>query len=51
MTTRGFMEDEAREVGHLIARVIFGYKDQVVLTKVRNAVADLLAAHPLYPEL
>jgi glycine hydroxymethyltransferase len=51
ITTRGFDEDAAREVGSLIARVIFEHHDRVALTKVQNAVADLLAAHPLYPEL
>jgi glycine hydroxymethyltransferase len=51
ITTRGFDENAAREVGSLIARVIFEHKDRVALTKVRNTVADLLAAHPLYPEL
>jgi glycine hydroxymethyltransferase len=51
MTTRGFNEEEAREVGRLIARVIFEHEDRVALTKIKNTVADLLAAHPLYPEL
>jgi glycine hydroxymethyltransferase len=51
MTTRGFREEEAREVGRLIARVIFEHEDHVVMTKVRNEVTDLLAAFPLYPEL
>ncbi|MDR2105797.1 MAG: serine hydroxymethyltransferase [Coriobacteriales bacterium] len=51
MTTRGFGADEAREVGQLIARVIFEHTDKVALTKVKNAVADLVAAHPLYPGL
>jgi glycine hydroxymethyltransferase len=51
MTTRGFGADEAREVGRLIARVIFEHNDRVALTKVRNTVSDLLAAHPLYPGL
>jgi glycine hydroxymethyltransferase len=51
MTTRGFGKDDAREVGRLLARVIFEHTDQVALVKIKNAVADLLAAHPLYPEL
>jgi glycine hydroxymethyltransferase len=51
MTTRGFGEDAAREVGRLLARVIFARGDRVVLTKVKNAVADMVAAYPLYPEL
>ncbi|MDR1013405.1 MAG: serine hydroxymethyltransferase [Coriobacteriales bacterium] len=51
MTTRGFDADEAREIGRLIARVIFEQGDKVALTKIKNRVADLLAAHPLYPGL
>jgi glycine hydroxymethyltransferase len=51
MTTRGFTAEEAHEVGGLIARAIFGHNDAVIRTKVKNRVADLLAAHPLYPEL
>jgi glycine hydroxymethyltransferase len=42
MTTRGFGQGEAREVGRLIARVIFEHNDQVALAKVQNAVRDLL---------
>jgi glycine hydroxymethyltransferase len=48
MTTRGFNEEESREIGRLIARVIFEHADQIALTKVKNSVADLLATHPLY---
>ncbi|MDR3136662.1 MAG: serine hydroxymethyltransferase [Coriobacteriales bacterium] len=51
MTTRGFTEDESEQVGKLIAQAIFNRSDVVVAQKVRNAVMDLLAAHPLYPEL
>ncbi|MDR3036908.1 MAG: serine hydroxymethyltransferase [Coriobacteriales bacterium] len=51
ITTRGFKEDAAYQVGELLARVIFEHHDQVALNKVRNAVADLLAAYPLYPGL
>lgn len=48
MTTRGFNEEESREVGRLIARVIFEHTDESSLTEVRAAVAHLLDAHPLY---
>jgi glycine hydroxymethyltransferase len=51
MTTRGFTVDEAREVGELIAQVIFANGDEAVLTRIRERTAELLAAHPLYPEL
>jgi glycine hydroxymethyltransferase len=51
ITTRGFKEDAAYQVGELLARVIFERHDQVALNKVRNAVTDLLAAYPLYPGL
>jgi glycine hydroxymethyltransferase len=51
MTTRGFREEEARETGPLIARAIFERNDSKALAKVRERVAELLAAHPLYPEL
>ncbi|MDR2714041.1 MAG: serine hydroxymethyltransferase [Coriobacteriales bacterium] len=51
MTSRNFNEADAALVGELIARTIFERDDRVVLQKVLNQVADLLAAHPLYPEL
>jgi len=51
MTTRGFMVDEARKVGELIARTVFNRDDAAVLAGVRAEVDALLAAHPLYPEL
>lgn len=51
MTTRGFSEDEARIVGRLIAATIFEREDPVRLAEVSEQVKQLLAAHPLYPEL
>ncbi|MDR2587299.1 MAG: serine hydroxymethyltransferase [Coriobacteriales bacterium] len=51
ITTRGFSEEAAREVGRLIALVIFGHTDEAVLAQAKAAVAELLAAYPLYPEL
>ncbi|MDR2109225.1 MAG: serine hydroxymethyltransferase [Coriobacteriales bacterium] len=51
ITTRGFNEDDAAEIGTLISNTVFGRDDRVVLQKTANRVADLLAAHPLYPEL
>ncbi len=50
-TTRGFTADEFREIGGLIARAVFGKDDETELAAVRARTAELLAAHPLYPEL
>ncbi|HEY3317447.1 MAG TPA: serine hydroxymethyltransferase [Coriobacteriia bacterium] len=51
ITTRGFGEAEARRVGELLAKAIWGKDDQSVLDAVHAEVDELLAAHPLYPEL
>jgi glycine hydroxymethyltransferase len=51
ITTRGFGEAEAREVGDLLASAIFGREDEVELARVRARVRELVDAHPLYPEL
>ena len=51
MTTRGFGEAEAERIGELIGETVTHLEDEEVLTTVKAEVADLLAAHPLYPEL
>jgi glycine hydroxymethyltransferase len=51
ITTRGFDADDARLVGELIGRVIFGRDDERVLADVATKVRELVEAHPLYPEL
>ena len=51
MTTRGFGEDEAERIGELIGEVVTHLGDQAVMDAVTAEVKDLLAAHPLYPEL
>lgn len=56
-TTRGFREEEFRQVGQLIAQVVEGLArngdegDGQVEQRVRDAVADLCAKFPIYPEL
>lgn len=50
-TTRGFTAGEFREIGGLIARVIFNADDEGVSAAVRVRVDELLEAHPLYPGL
>ena len=56
-TTRGFREGEFRIVGRLIAEVVEGLSrngeegDGQIEQRVRDRVAELCAAHPIYPEL
>ena len=49
-TTRGFGADEFREIGELIAQVVFHADDELARRDVAARVDELLAAHPLYPE-
>ncbi|MFM9433489.1 glycine hydroxymethyltransferase [Janthinobacterium sp. CG_23.3] len=48
MTTRGFKEAEARQVGHLIADLLDHPDDEALMVRVRAAVAELTAAFPVY---
>ncbi|WP_277612817.1 serine hydroxymethyltransferase [Parasutterella muris] len=48
MTTRGFKEEEAREVASLIADVLDHPHDEAVLANVKEAVASLVARFPVY---
>ena len=61
LTTRGFGEDDLREVAQLLDDVLratepAGSKakyqlDAAVADRVRGRAAELTAAHPLYPEI
>jgi glycine hydroxymethyltransferase len=48
MTTRGFKEAEASQVGHLIADLLDQPADDAVVARVRASVAELTAAFPVY---
>jgi glycine hydroxymethyltransferase len=48
MTTRGFGEDEARQVGHLIADVLDAPRDPASVGRVRAKVEALTARFPVY---
>ena len=48
LTTRGFEEADCRRVGELIARVIDAPSSESVRTAVREEIAELCAANPLY---
>jgi len=51
MTTRGYGEREAFEIGELIASAIFKRDDAATLSAIRVRVDELCAEHPLYPGL
>ena len=48
MTTRGFKEAEARQVGNFIADVLDNPSDEANITKVRAQVAELTKRFPVY---
>ena len=48
MTTRGFGEDESRQVGHLIADLLDAPADPARLADVKAPVATLTARFPVY---
>lgn len=50
-STRGLDAGEFREIGQMIARVVFSPEDESVRAQARSRVDELLAAHPLYPGL
>ncbi|MDO4807121.1 MAG: serine hydroxymethyltransferase [Coriobacteriales bacterium] len=51
MTTRGFCEAEAERIGELIGETVANLDNEAKLAAVKAEVAELLSAHPLYPEL
>jgi glycine hydroxymethyltransferase len=50
MTTRGFKEDEAKQVGHLIADVLDNPRDERNIAAVRARVNALTARFPVYQD-
>ena len=51
ITTRGFGEAECERVGQIIGDVVTALEDEKTLVAAKAEVAELLAPHPLYPEL
>jgi len=49
VTTRGFGEQEMKEVGRLISKVLHDAKSEETLHEVRRGVGALTERHPLYP--
>lgn len=51
VTTRGFSEQECERVGELIGDVVVGHGNDALMDRISMEVRELLAEHPLYPEL
>ena len=51
VTTRGFSEQECERVGQLIGEVVAGMGDAALMDRASMEVRELLAEHPLYPEM
>ncbi|GAA3633180.1 serine hydroxymethyltransferase [Lactobacillus hamsteri] len=47
ITSRGFKEDDAREVARLIAKILNNSDDQSVIDDVKNSVHELTAEYPI----
>ena len=50
-TTRGFTEAEGERIGELIGDIVTHLGDEAISASTAAEVKELLAAHPLYPEL
>ncbi len=50
-TTRGFNEQECERIGELIGDVVNNMGNDALLDRTHAEVHELLAAHPLYPQL
>ncbi len=51
VTSRGMKEEEMRQIGELIARVVKHIKDSKVIEESHAEVTDLSARFPIFPEL
>jgi glycine hydroxymethyltransferase len=51
VTSRGFVEEDLKEVGRIMADVLKDPENEEVLKKAAKEVADLTAAHPMYTDL
>lgn len=48
VTTRGFKEEDMREVGRIIAHLLKNHEDETAKVEARKAVTALTDQHPLY---
>lgn len=47
-TTRGFKEDECKQVANWICDILDNMEDETVINQVKQSVADLCKRHPVY---
>lgn len=50
-TTRGFGSDDFYQIGLAIAETVFNAEDSEKLAEIHTHIDEMLAAHPLYPDL
>ena len=48
ITTRGFSEDDARELANLVADVLENPEDEATINRVAQAAQALCAKNPVY---
>ena len=48
MTTRGFNEDEFKQIGKIIARALKNSDDEKLLKQLKKEVLELTRKHPLW---
>lgn len=48
LTTRGLKEEEMKEIGQMIAKIIKNINDSGIKDKVRKQVKEIVEKHPLY---
>ena len=48
LTTRGFSQDELREIGNMISTVLEKSEQPQILEQVRQNIKQMTEAHPLY---
>lgn len=50
-TTRGFGSEDFYQIGRAIAETVFNAEDPEKLAEIHTHINEMLAAHPLYPDL
>jgi len=50
ITTRGFKEDESKQVGQWICEIIDNINDETVIDRIRNEVSSLCKRFPMYED-
>ncbi|HCM90050.1 MULTISPECIES: serine hydroxymethyltransferase [Vagococcus] len=48
ITSRGFKEEDAQKIAELIIDALSNYETEAELSKIREAVSELIEKHPLY---